>query len=101
MASLLTGSCKFLAFSSVMLSLLFLTVVMSVEFEVGGKDGWAIPDSKNGQLYDHWASNNRFNVNDTLRMISSFYPPIMDLVCISSSSSYFYAKWEPKFKFIS
>ncbi|KAF7123539.1 hypothetical protein RHSIM_Rhsim12G0145200 [Rhododendron simsii] len=67
MASLLAGSCKFLAFSSIMFSLLFLTVVMSVEFEVGGKDGWAIPDSKNDQLYDHWASNNRFNVNDTLR----------------------------------
>ncbi|KAH7858951.1 hypothetical protein Vadar_029731 [Vaccinium darrowii] len=66
-ATLLMGSCKFVTLSALIYSLLFLTVVMSVEFEVGDKAGWAIPGSKNDNLYDHWASDNRFNVDDTLR----------------------------------
>ncbi|XAR63876.1 hypothetical protein NMG60_11024014 [Bertholletia excelsa] len=39
-----------------------------VEFDVGGKKGWAIPASKNeSDFYNDWASKNRFKVNDTLR----------------------------------
>ncbi|XP_031375011.1 mavicyanin [Punica granatum] len=41
--------------------------VASTEFEVGGDDGWAIPKSKNVEdMYNQWASKNRFKVNDTI-----------------------------------
>ncbi|KAF3673904.1 putative boron transporter 4-like [Capsicum annuum] len=36
----------------------------STEFTVGGDEGWVIP--KDDQLYNQWASKNRFKVNDTL-----------------------------------
>ncbi|KAL3644918.1 hypothetical protein CASFOL_010098 [Castilleja foliolosa] len=49
---------------SVMIS---LHTVMCVEFRVGGDKGWAVPSAKNVQVYDDWASDNRFKVNDTLR----------------------------------
>ncbi|KZV20674.1 hypothetical protein F511_30648 [Dorcoceras hygrometricum] len=41
--------------------------VRCVELDVGGDNGWAIPSTKNQQLYNDWASSNRFKVNDTLR----------------------------------
>ncbi|KAI9117500.1 hypothetical protein K1719_011666 [Acacia pycnantha] len=44
-----------------------LLMVNSKEFEVGGGTGaWAIPKSKD--LYNNWASDNRFLVHDTLRL---------------------------------
>ncbi|XP_073273500.1 early nodulin-like protein 6 [Primulina huaijiensis] len=49
------------------LSLLSAISVQCVELEVGRDDGWAIPSTKNQQLYNDWASSNRFKVNDTLR----------------------------------
>ncbi|KAK6145524.1 hypothetical protein DH2020_022344 [Rehmannia glutinosa] len=46
----------------------FLHRVECVEFDVGGKNGWATPSGKNNdQVYNDWASKNRFQVNDTLR----------------------------------
>ncbi|XP_027123962.1 early nodulin-like protein 6 [Coffea arabica] len=50
---------------SIFTSLHFLTGI-SVEFDVGGNTGWVIPPSKNDDLYNDWASKNRFKVNDTL-----------------------------------
>ncbi|XP_057951079.1 early nodulin-like protein 5 [Malania oleifera] len=61
-----------------MMKLLVLLMMMSsssssngvrgVEFEVGGEKGWTIPSSKDdSQLYNHWASHNRFQLHDTLR----------------------------------
>lgn len=44
-----------------------LPLVVCVDFEVGGVQGWNIPSSKDQQLYNEWASKNRFNVGDTLR----------------------------------
>ncbi|TVU16538.1 hypothetical protein EJB05_40108 [Eragrostis curvula] len=35
-------------------------------FEVGGDDGWAVPSSKEGGMYNEWASKNRFLVGDTV-----------------------------------
>ncbi|CAA2983840.1 mavicyanin-like [Olea europaea subsp. europaea] len=46
---------------------LHLVAVHCVEFHVGGDAGWAVPSSKNDQLYNDWASKNRFKINDTLR----------------------------------
>ncbi|XP_068307281.1 early nodulin-like protein 6 [Pyrus communis] len=41
--------------------------VSCTKFEVGGKSGWEIPKSKNGQqMYNEWASKNRFKVDDAL-----------------------------------
>ncbi|GMY15400.1 Early nodulin-like protein 1 [Fagus crenata] len=40
--------------------------VTSIEFEVGGDDGWVVPKSRNDQMYNQWASKNRFNVDDTV-----------------------------------
>ncbi|XP_057479145.1 early nodulin-like protein 6 [Actinidia eriantha] len=40
---------------------------MCAEFEVGGDKGWGTPPSKNDQIYNQWASKNRFNVGDILR----------------------------------
>ncbi|XP_022892070.1 mavicyanin-like [Olea europaea var. sylvestris] len=45
---------------------LHLVAVHSVKFHVGGDAGWAVPSSKNDQLYNDWASKNRFKINDTL-----------------------------------
>ncbi|KAL3512307.1 hypothetical protein ACH5RR_025024 [Cinchona calisaya] len=39
---------------------------LSMEFQVGGDDGWVVP-SKNHDHYNDWASRNRFKVNDTLK----------------------------------
>lgn len=55
---------------------LFLCLILSCgdslvncsEFEVGGHDGWVVPKPKDDdQMYNQWASQNRFKVNDTLR----------------------------------
>ncbi|CAL8159140.1 unnamed protein product [Prunus armeniaca] len=41
--------------------------VTCTKFEVGGKNGWEVPKSKNDQqMYNQWASDNRFKVDDTL-----------------------------------
>ncbi|KAJ1392326.1 Phytocyanin domain [Sesbania bispinosa] len=43
-------------------------LINCTEFEVGGKDGWVVPKSKdNSDMYNQWASQNRFKVNDTVR----------------------------------
>ncbi|CAN6584971.1 unnamed protein product [Malus baccata var. baccata] len=41
--------------------------VSGTKFEVGGKSGWEVPKSKNSQqMYNEWASKNRFKVDDAL-----------------------------------
>ncbi|KAJ7978820.1 early nodulin-like protein 1 [Quillaja saponaria] len=38
-----------------------------LEFQVGGDSGWVVPKSKNDdQLYNQWASKNRFIIGDTV-----------------------------------
>ncbi|KAI3470895.1 hypothetical protein Pfo_027558 [Paulownia fortunei] len=60
-----------LKYSSVPLIILILVIslhtVECVELDVGGDNGWATPSAKDNQLYNDWASKNRFQVNDTLR----------------------------------
>ncbi|KAL5544680.1 hypothetical protein UlMin_008464 [Ulmus minor] len=58
-----------MAFSKLLLFFLllkFLTITCT-QFNVGGKDGWQTPKSKNDQQFNQWASNNRFIVGDTVR----------------------------------
>ncbi|XP_057962171.1 early nodulin-like protein 5 [Malania oleifera] len=57
--------CKiFLLFSLV--SFLKPFSVSSVEFQVGDGTGWAVPNSETGQSYNQWASENRFQISDTV-----------------------------------
>ncbi|KAF9626064.1 hypothetical protein IFM89_030732 [Coptis chinensis] len=41
-------------------------LVHSAGLEVGDKEGWAVPTSKNDQFYNQWASRNRFKVGDSI-----------------------------------
>ncbi|EOA38729.1 hypothetical protein CARUB_v10010867mg [Capsella rubella] len=56
----------------VLISILVLFYVFSLvsctEFEAGGENGWIIPQSSNQtDMFNHWASKNRFKVGDTIR----------------------------------
>ncbi|KAF8378488.1 hypothetical protein HHK36_029830 [Tetracentron sinense] len=66
MASLFMGFCQILLFLTLFSSLQLLSV-NSVEFEVGDEKGWIVPSSKNDQIYNQWASEKRFQVNDAVR----------------------------------
>ncbi|KAK2663561.1 hypothetical protein Ddye_002135 [Dipteronia dyeriana] len=61
------GSCK-VTILLILLSFLHLYAVTCTEFEVGGDDGWVVPKkSKDGdQMYNQWASKNRFKIDDKL-----------------------------------
>jgi hypothetical protein len=67
--------------------------VTSIEFEVGGDDGWVVPKSRNDQMYNQWASKNRFNVDDTVskyyNISNKFYIFSFNLVlCVSLVTSF-------------
>ncbi|XP_027357169.1 mavicyanin-like [Abrus precatorius] len=36
-------------------------------FQVGGSNGWLVPPSNDTNIYNDWASHNRFHVGDTIR----------------------------------
>lgn len=43
-------------------------VINCAEFEVGGRVGWVVPTSKDSdEMYNQWASQNRFKIDDTIR----------------------------------
>lgn len=45
-----------------------ISLVSCTEFEAGGENGWIIPQSSNqSDLFNQWASKNRFKVGDTIR----------------------------------
>ncbi|KAG6627399.1 early nodulin-like protein 1 [Carya illinoinensis] len=67
MASLtFTFSSKLFLFMILCLSSNQFSFVAPSQFEVGGDHGWVVPKSKNDQLYNQWASENRFKVDDTV-----------------------------------
>ncbi|OAY29562.1 mavicyanin [Manihot esculenta] len=41
--------------------------VSSFEYQVGGKKGWVVPPANDTRIYNDWASENRFQVGDTVR----------------------------------
>ncbi|CAI8610197.1 unnamed protein product [Vicia faba] len=42
-------------------------VINCAEFEVGGRNGWVVPTSKDSdEMYNQWASQNRFKIEDTI-----------------------------------
>lgn len=44
----------------------FLPTVSSFEFQVGGNDGWIVPPANDSKIYNDWASENRFQVGDSI-----------------------------------
>lgn len=62
--------------NSVNLTLLLLAIIISsihhlpvhsLEFQVGGNRGWVVPPANDSKIYNDWASENRFQVGDTIR----------------------------------
>ncbi|XP_072965232.1 early nodulin-like protein 21 [Typha angustifolia] len=52
-----------------LLLLLFYATFLTLhafKFEVGDEEGWGVPPSKHTQIYNHWASKNRFQIGDTI-----------------------------------
>ncbi|XWS47874.1 hypothetical protein CRYUN_Cryun13aG0023100 [Craigia yunnanensis] len=45
--------------------LIHFYIAICAEYEVNGDNGWIAPKHDN-QIYNHWASSNRFKVNDTI-----------------------------------
>ncbi|KAB1212694.1 Early nodulin-like protein 1 [Morella rubra] len=58
--------CKLLLFAILCFASNQFCFVTCTEFEVGGDQGWAVPKSKNDEMYNQWASKNRFNVDDSV-----------------------------------
>ncbi|KAJ3692927.1 hypothetical protein LUZ60_012022 [Juncus effusus] len=57
----LQGSSKF-----VFVFVILFLCVNALDFEVGGEDGWVVPSSRDDDVYNQWASKNRFHVGDTI-----------------------------------
>ncbi|KAL3716651.1 hypothetical protein ACJRO7_008264 [Eucalyptus globulus] len=67
MATLRAGSCKLLLAAFLLISSLHAFLVTSTEFTVGGEDGWGVRRSnRDRDVYNEWASRNRFKVDDTI-----------------------------------
>ncbi|GMN42650.1 hypothetical protein TIFTF001_011866 [Ficus carica] len=41
--------------------------VLCFEYQVGGPRGWVVPPSNDSKIYNDWASQNRFQLGDTIR----------------------------------
>lgn len=53
---------------SIFVILYVFSFVSCTEFEAGGENGWNIPQSSNqSDMFNQWASKNRFKVGDTIR----------------------------------
>ncbi|XP_011045240.1 PREDICTED: mavicyanin [Populus euphratica] len=61
--------------STKQMSLLLMTIlsslqylsVSSFEYEIGANEGWVVPPANDTRIYNDWASENRFQVDDTIR----------------------------------
>lgn len=51
---------------TILSSLLYLSV-SSFEYEIGANEGWVVPPANDTRIYNDWASENRFQVDDTIR----------------------------------
>lgn len=51
----------------VSLSSFHLLSVTSFEFQVGDINGWIVPPENDSKIFNDWASENRFQVGDTIR----------------------------------
>ncbi|KAF6157559.1 hypothetical protein GIB67_004497 [Kingdonia uniflora] len=65
MASL-SSKTALLVFFALVCSLHCNSVVSSVDFEVGQTKGWVVPASNESEIYNTWASKNRFQIGDSV-----------------------------------
>ncbi|KAI8028750.1 hypothetical protein ACSBR2_010662 [Camellia fascicularis] len=49
-----------------LLSCSHLLSVASFQFEVGDNQGWVVPPANDSKIYNDWASENRFQIGDTV-----------------------------------
>ncbi|CAH8385857.1 unnamed protein product [Eruca vesicaria subsp. sativa] len=62
------SSSKKITLVIILVSFYMFSCVSCTEFKVGGEGGWIVPQSKTeGDMFNHWASHNRFKVGDTVR----------------------------------
>lgn len=62
------SSKKIITLVTILVTFYMFSCVSSTEFEVGGEDGWIVPKSRTyGDMFNQWASENRFKVGDTIR----------------------------------
>ncbi|ONK71198.1 uncharacterized protein A4U43_C04F5890 [Asparagus officinalis] len=66
MAFMFVNSVK-LVLVIVVISSFTIMSALSLEFDVGGDKGWVVPPAKEPEMYNQWASKNRFNVGDIVR----------------------------------
>ncbi|CAN8269087.1 unnamed protein product [Cochlearia groenlandica] len=53
---------------TILVTFYMFSCVSSTEFKVGGENGWIIPNSTtHGDMFNQWASDNRFKIGDTIR----------------------------------
>lgn len=72
------------------LCLLNLHRAYCTEFDVGDRDGWAVPPPNDTEFYNHWASKNRFKVDDTIsKLIPNFWKYLL-LSCMQITNSYLF-----------
>lgn len=77
------GSSKKIIFVTFLVSFYMFSSVSSTEFEVGGEDGWIVPKTKtHGDMFNKWASENRFKVGDTIRKYF-FYSLCMQILSMT------------------
>ncbi|XP_042519237.1 early nodulin-like protein 1 [Macadamia integrifolia] len=69
MGSLLLSSAKAIPiiFFVILSSTLQNFTVSSFEFEVGGAKGWVVPPANGTNIYNEWATRNRFQIGDSVR----------------------------------
>ncbi|XP_019194678.1 PREDICTED: early nodulin-like protein 1 [Ipomoea nil] len=53
-------------FTTLLLTSMASVPVSSLQFEVGGNNGWAKPTGNESETYNEWAIQNRFRIGDTL-----------------------------------
>nr|AFK38425.1 unknown [Medicago truncatula] len=67
MASIFKAASHPLLLCLILFSASQILVINCTEFEVGGRIGWVVPDSKDkDDMYNQWASQNRFKIDDTV-----------------------------------
>ncbi|KAB5521014.1 hypothetical protein DKX38_025333 [Salix brachista] len=66
-AAMISSTMQMSLFLMTILSSLQFLPVFSFEYQIGGNEGWVVPPANDTGIYNDWASENRFQVGDTVR----------------------------------
>ncbi|KAF9666310.1 hypothetical protein SADUNF_Sadunf16G0216300 [Salix dunnii] len=66
-AAMISSTMQMSLFLMTILSSLQFLSVSSFEYQIGGNEGWVVPPANDTRIYNDWASENRFQVGDTVR----------------------------------